>query len=220
VGNLRPAILYLAALLILLSIQPLRRKLPLLRAIRVEVELLVWLGFGLFCLAALASVQTRRSIELGLAIGRAALYFALQAFELLLGSMSAWASAHEQVVVEAIVGIALLSWFAIFARATAAFRRALQPSPRLGDWWLLKLPAAPRAQARLAPSSKLAEFVDARAAALYLGVPSATVYRWARTGRLASRRARGRLHFNSLDLAKLRETDSAQQHVASASVAQ
>jgi hypothetical protein len=218
VGSLRPAILTLAALLILLGIKPLRRKLPLLRAIPAGVELLLWLGFGLFCLAALASVQTPRSIQLGLAIERAALYFAGQGFELLLGSMSGWVSARQQVVVEATVAIVLLSWFVIFARATAAFRRALEPRPRLGDWWVLKLRVTPRIQAGLAPPSEVPSFVDVRAAALYLGVSPATVFRWARTGRLASRRARGRLHFNSRDLAAVRESDSRQQHVPSASV--
>jgi len=219
VGNLRPAILYLAALLVLLSIPPIRRRLPGLRSCPAGVELLLWAGFVWLCLAALARVQTIRSADLGLATARVAIYFSGQALESLLGSTSRWVSAHEPDVVVVTLGVVGFSWVVIAARSVAAFRRAREPRPRLGDWWVLRLRAAPRAQVGDAPSAQVAALMDAGAAALYLGVTSATVYRWARTGRLRSRRARGRLRFSTIDLAAVREIDSPPQNVASTNIA-
>jgi len=160
VGNLRPAIVCLAGFLVLLSITPLRRKVPLLRSIPAGVELGFWLGLIWLCATALASVQTTRSIDLGLATGRAAIYFAGQTFEWLLGSLSRWVAAHEPAVVVAMVGIVASSWLVIFARAIAAFRRSLEPRPRLGDWWVLRLRRAPRRRSRRLASAEVAALAE------------------------------------------------------------
>ena len=159
-GNLRPAIVCLAGFLVLLSITPLRRKVPLLRSIPAGVELGFWLGLIWLCATALASVQTTRSIDLGLATGRAAIYFAGQTFEWLLGSLSRWVAAHEPAVVVAMVGIVASSWLVIFARAIAAFRRSLEPRPRLGDWWVLRLRRAPRRRSRRLASAEVAALAE------------------------------------------------------------
>ena len=159
-GNLRPVILWLAAFLVLLSITPLRRKVPLLRSIPAGVDLGLWLGLIWLCATALASVQTTRSIDLGLATWRAAIYFAAQAFEWLLESLSRWVAAHETVVVVAMVGIVASSWLVIFARATAAFRRSLEPRRRLEDWWVLGPSRAPRRRARRLASAEVAALAE------------------------------------------------------------
>jgi len=219
VGDLRLATAYLAALLVQLSIPPVRRSLPVLRSVPAGVRMLVWLGFVWVCLATFASVQTRRSTELGLATARVAIYFAGQAFDSLMASAHRWVTAHESVVVVVTVGIVLLSWLVIAARAVAAFRRAREPRPRLGGWWEVNPGPAHRAKAREPRPTEAAVFMDAHAVAQYLGVPSATIYRWARTGRLRSRRARGRLRFNSLDVEALRELDGSRKYSPPTSIA-
>lgn len=213
-GNLRLAIASLAALLLLLSIPPVRRKLPGLRGCPAGVELLLWLGFVFLCLAALASVRTVRSTELSQASARAALYFAGQALDSLLGPAALWVSAHEPGVAVVTVGVVGLGWVVVAARAVTVFRRALQPRPRLGDWWEVKLRrvAAPRFPVRPAPFAASATFMDAPAAALYLGVSRTTVYRWARAGRLRCSRAGKGMRFSSGDLAAIRATASQEPH--------
>lgn len=213
-GNLRLAIASLAALLLLLSIPPVRRRLPGLRGCPAGVELLLWLGFVFLCLATLASVRTVRSTELFQASARAALGFAGQALDSLLGPAALWVSVHEPGVAVVTVGVVGLAWVVVAARAVTVFRRALQPHPRLGNWWLVKFSpgAAPRFQVQPAPSAVLATFMDAHAAALYLGVSQATVYRWARAGRLRFSRAGEGLRFSSGDLAAIRATDSQEPH--------
>ena len=213
-GNLRLAIASLAALLLLLSIPPVRRKLPGLRGCPAGLELLLWLGFVFLCLAALASVRTVRSTELSQASARAVLYFAGQALDSLLGPAALWVSGHEPGVAVVTVGAVGLAWVVVAARAVTAFRRALQPHPRLGDWWEVKLSrvSAPRFHVRPAPRAASATLMDAPAAALYLGVSRTTVYRWARAGRLRSTRADARLRFSSGDLAAIRATASQEPH--------
>jgi excisionase family DNA binding protein len=208
-GNLRLPIACLAGLLLLLSITPLRRRLPGLRASPPGVELLLWLAFLSLCLAALAGVRTVRSTELSQATARAAVAIAGQAFDSLLGPAVRWVSAHEPWVALATVGVAGLVWVVIAARAVTVLLRALQPRPRLEDWWVVKpaLTAAPRVMVLATPSVPPAAFMDAQAAAQYLGVSRATVYRWARVGRLRSRRSGARVHFSPGDLAALRTTD-------------
>jgi excisionase family DNA binding protein len=210
VSILRFAIIVLACLLLLLSIAPIRRRLPGLRGWPAIVEVLLWLAFVALCLVALSSVRTIRSTELSQATARAAVAIAGQAFDSLLGPAIRWVSLHEPGVALVTVAMAGLGWAVVATRAVTVFRRARQPRPRLEDWWVVKsaLRAAPLAPVEAAPSAVPAAFLDARAAALYLGVSRATVYRWARAGRLRSKRAGARLHFSSGDLAALQPKQS------------
>lgn len=214
--NLRLAIASLAGLLLVLSIPPLRRRLPGLRSCPAGLELLLWLGFVSLCLVALASVRTIRSTELSQATARAALNVAGQAIDSLLGPKAIWMSAHQPGVDLVTAGIVGLGCVIVAARAVTGLRRALQPRPHLGDWWEVKLSLegappiearpAPRFQLQPAASAASDAVIDARAAALYFGVSRATVYRWARTGRLPFTRAGMELRFSSGDLAALART--------------
>jgi excisionase family DNA binding protein len=214
--NLRPVIASLAGLLLLLSIPPLRRRLPGLRRCPAGLELLLWLGFVSLCLVALASGRTIRSTELSQATARAALNVAGQAVGSLLGPKALWMSAHEPGVELVTAGVVGLGCVVVAARAVTGLRRALQPRPRLGDWWEVKLSlgaappiqvrAASRFQLQPAPCAASDAVMDARAAALYFGVSRATVYRWARTGRLPSTRTSVGLRFSSDDLAAVART--------------
>ena len=206
-GGLGLVILGLAGLLVVLSIPPLRRRLPGLRRHPPGLELLLWLAFVALCLAALARVRTNRSTELSQAVGRAALDVAGRSLDSLFGPAVHWVSVHEPGVAVATVVSAGLGWVLVAARAASVFRRARKPRPHLNDWWVVK--PGPRALGRIevypAPPAASSALVDAHAAALYLGVSRATVYRWARAGRLRSRRAGAQLRFSSGDLAALRE---------------
>lgn len=206
-GSLRLVIPCLAGLLVVLSIPPLRRRLPGLRRCPAGLELLLWLAFVSLCLAALASVRTNRSTELSQAVARAAIDVAGRTLDSLLGPAIHWVSVHEPGVAVATVTMAGLGWVLVAVRAASVFRRAREPRPHLNDWWVVKpdLSAGRRIEVHPAPSVASTALVDAHAAAQYLGVSRATVYRWARAGRLRSRRAGTQLRFSSGDLAALRE---------------
>jgi excisionase family DNA binding protein len=216
-GNFRLAIAFLAALLLLLSIKPLRRRLWGLRRAPAGLELVLWLAFVALCMAALSSVRTARSTELAQAVARAAFDVTGRSIDSVLGPAIQWVSVREPGVALATLAVAALGWVLVAARTALAFHRALEPRPRLNDWWVVK--RAPREILRIqvhpasavpAPVVAPLALVDAHAAAVYLGVSRATVYRWARGGRLRSRRAGTRLRFSSGDLAALREPDSAE----------
>lgn len=214
-GNFRLVIPYLAGLLLLLSIPPLRRTLPGLRRFPAGLEMLLWVAFVTLCVAALASVRTARSTELGQAVARAALDVTGRSLDSVLGPASHWVSIHEPGVALMTLGLAGLGWILVAASLVFGLRRALKPRPHLNDWWVVK--PEPKASLRIevhpAPSVAAPPLVDAHAAALYLGVSQATIYRWARAGRLHSKRAGTQIRFSSGDLAALRETDSPQtQH--------
>jgi excisionase family DNA binding protein len=216
-GNFRLAIAFLAGLLLLLSIQPLRRRLPgVVRRSLAGLELVLWLAFVSLCVAALSSVRTARSTELGQAVARAAFDVTGRSIDSSLGPAIRWVSVHEPGVALVTLAAAGLSWALVAARAALAFRRALEPRPRLHDWWVVKLGPRENVRIEVHPSPVVAPLalVDAHAAALYLGVSRATVYRWARGGRLRSRRAGTKLRFSSGDLALLREPHSAETHDA------
>jgi excisionase family DNA binding protein len=208
VGNLRLVIASLAGLLLLLSLPPLRRRLPGLRSCPVRLELLLWLAFvSLFSLALLTSLQTARATELSQALFWATLDIAGQALSSLLEPAALWLSAHESQIAVVTVCVVWLGWVVIAAGAVTGMQRAFQPSPRLGDWWQVRWRAEPASRLQLQPAlrSVSSALVDARAAAVYLGVSRSSVYRWARTGQLRCSRARAGLRFNSGDLAALRE---------------
>jgi excisionase family DNA binding protein len=208
VGNLRLVIASLAGLLLLLSLPPLRRRLPCLRTCPVGLELLLWLAFvSLFSLALLASVQTARATELSQAIFWAALDITEQALASALEPAALWLSAHESLVAVVTVCLVGLGWVVIAGGAVTGMRRALQPNPRLGDWWQVRWRPEPASRLDVQPAllTVPTALVDARAAAVYLGVSRSSVYRWARTGQLRCTRARAGLRFNSGELAALRE---------------
>jgi excisionase family DNA binding protein len=208
-GNFRLVIPCLAGLLVVLSIPPLRQRLPGLRRCPPGLEVLLWLAFVVLCLAALASVRTIRSIELSQAAARAAIDVAGRSLDSLLGPAIHWVSVHEPGVAVATIVTAGLGWVLVAARAASVFRRALEPRPHLNDWWVVT--PVQRAKLRLEvyppPSAASTALVDVHAAAQYLGVSRATVYRWARAGRLPSRRAGIQLRFSSGELAALREAN-------------
>ena len=206
-GNFRLVIPCLAGLLVVLSIPPLRRRLPILRSCPAGLELLLWLAFAVLCLAALDSVRTSRSTELSQAVARAAMDVAGRSFDSLLGPAVHWVSVHEPGVAVVTLVMTGLGWLLVAARTASVFRRAREPRPHLKDWWVVKPDLGPsrRIEVHPAPSTAPAALVDAHAAAQYLGVSRATVYRWARAGRLRSRRAGTQLRFSSGDLAALRE---------------
>jgi len=217
-GNLRLAIACLACLLVLLSITPLRRRLPGLRRLPAGLDLLLWVAFVSLCLAALASVRTSRSTELGKAVARAAVEVSGQSLDAWLGPATHWVALHEPGVALVTVGVAGVGWVVVAARAASVFRRALEPRPHLNDWWVVKPGprARPRIKVRPAPFvvAPAAALVDAQAAAMYLGVSRTTVYRWARAGQLRSDRAGRQLRFSSGDLAALRETHAREKQHA------
>jgi excisionase family DNA binding protein len=215
-GDFRLAIAFLAVLLLLLSIPPVRRRLPGLRRFPAGLELLLWVAFVSLCVAALASVRTARSNELGQAVARAAVDVAGRSLDSLLGPAIRWVSVHEPGVAVLTLSIAGLGWAVVALRAGSAFRRAREPRPHLNDWWVVKPRPRARQQIEVRPAPFVASpaLVDAHAAALYLGVSRTTVYRWARVGRLRSKRAGTKLRFSSGDLAALRETDSTQRQHA------
>jgi len=206
-GNLQLPIAFLAGLLLVLSIPPIRRRLPGLRRCPAGLELLVWVAFVLLCLAALAGVRTIRSTELSKAVARAAVEVGGQSLDSWLGPAIRWVSAHEPGVALVTVGMAGLGWVLVAGRAASVFRRALEPRLHLNDRWVVRPSpkARPRIEVHPAPLVALAALVDAHAAAMYLGVSRATVYRWARAGRLRSNRTGRQLRFSSGDLAALRE---------------
>jgi len=205
-GNLWPLIVSTAILLVLLSVPPVRRRLPGARFLSRWLELLVWLAFVFLCFAALAGVEGPRATDLRLAIERASLNLAGQAAGSLFGPPVQWVSAHQPGFALVTTGAVGLGWLCVAARAAMVFGRALTPQPRLGDWWPLELgeEAAPRVVVRPASPVVAATFVDVQAAARYLGVSRTTVYRWARAGRLRCSRAGNELRFSSADLAALR----------------
>ncbi len=216
-GTFRLAIVFLAAALLLFSIKPLRRRLWGLRRAPAGLELVLWVAFVGLCLAALSSVRTARSTELAQAVTRAAFDVTGRSIDSVLGPAIQWVSVHEPGVALVTLAAAALAWVLVAAQAAFAFRRALEPRPRLNDWWVVK--RAPRAKPQIevdpahavpAPVIAPLALVDAHAAAAYLGVSRATVYRWARGGRLRSRRAGTKLRFSSGDLAALRAPDSAE----------
>ena len=214
-GNFRLAIPCLAVLLVLLSVPPLRRRLPGARHLPAVLELLLWLGFVTLCVAALASVRTPRSIELAQAVARAGLDVTGRSIDSVLGPAMHWVAVRQPGVAVMTLSLAGLGWVIVAARAALALRRAIQPHPHLNDWWVVK--PEPRARLRIeahpSPAVEAPQLVDAHAAAQYLGVSRRTVYRWARAGRLRPERAGAQLLFSSGDLAALRETDTPQaQH--------
>jgi excisionase family DNA binding protein len=205
-GNLRPLIVSTAILLVLLSVPPLRRRLPGVRVFSRGLELLVWLVFVFLCLAALAGVEGPRATDLRLALERASLNLAGQSVGSLFAPATQWVSAHQPGFALVTAGAVALGWVCVGARAAVIFGRALTPHPRLGDWWPVDLGevAAPGVAVRPASPIVAAAFVDVQAAALYLGVSRTTVYRWARAGRLRCSRTGNELRFSSDDLAALR----------------
>ncbi|MHB8589930.1 MAG: helix-turn-helix domain-containing protein [Candidatus Dormibacteraceae bacterium] len=214
-GNLRLAITCLAGVLVLLSIPPLRRRLPGVRRLPAGLDLVLWLGFVSLCLAAFAGVRTIRSTQLSLAVARAAIDVTGRSLDSSVGPAAQWVSVHQPGVAVITVGLAGVGWVVVATRAAAAFRRTLEPRPHLNDWWVVKPGprATPRVDVQLAPSNAPPALVDVHAAAQYLGVSRTTVYRWARAGRLRSKRAGTKLRFSSGDLAAFRELDSTQnQH--------
>ena len=215
-GNLRLPIACLAGLLVLLSITPLRRMLPGVRRLPAGIDVLLWVAFVSLCLAALASVRTSRSIELSMAVVRAAVEVGGQSLDSWLGPAIRWVTLHEPGVALVTVGFAGVGWVVVAARAGSVFRSALKPRAHLYRWWVVKPGpiVRPRTKIHPAPIVAPAALVDAHAAAMYLGVSQATVYRWARAGRLRSHRAGTRLRFSSGDLAVLRETHSGQRRHA------
>jgi helix-turn-helix protein len=185
-----------------------RRRLPGLRSWPVGLELLLWLVFvSLCCLALLASVQTARATELSQALFLAALDIVEQTLASLFEPAALWLSDHESQIAVVTVFVVGLGWVVIAAGAVTGMRRALQPSPRLGDWWPVRWRPAPASRFHVQPAllSVSPALVDARAAAVYLGVSRSSVYRWARTGQLRCTRANAGLRFNSGELASLRE---------------
>ena len=212
-GRFWLAMACLAALLVLLSITPLRRRLPGLRRFAGGLELLLWVAFVSLCLAAFAGVRTARSTELVQSLARAALDVTVRSVDSSLGPASHWVSIHQPGISVATLALAGIAWALVAIRVLLVLRRRLAPRPRLNDWWLLKPGprTGPRVEVRPSPSVAPPALVDAHTAAQYLGVSRATVYRWARAGRLRSRRAGTQLQFSSGDLAALRESQSPQR---------
>jgi excisionase family DNA binding protein len=213
-GSLRLAIACVAGLLVLVSIPPVRRRLPGLRRLPTRFDLLLWVAFVSLCLAALASVRTSRSTELSKAVARAAVEVGGQSINSWLAPAVHWVSVREPGVALATAGLAGLGWIVVAARTASVFGRALEPRPHLIDWWVVKPGPRSRPRIHVRPASLVetvvapVALVDAHAAAMYLGVSRSTVYRWARAGRLRARGAGSQLRFSSGDLAALRETHS------------
>src|SRR5579872_1708518 len=203
----RTEILGVAAVLVLWCLPPVRRRLPGLRRLPGSLELALWIGLVVLCLAALGAVQTHRSSELTVATLRAGLNLAGQAFDGLLGPSIAWASGHEPGLALLTAGTVLATWLAVAYALTRAVARAREPRPRLHDWWVVKSGrrGSARQQSRqIATAARQAEVMDSRTAALYVGVSRATLYRWVRAGQLPCVRDGSRLQFRSSDLARMR----------------
>lgn len=204
--SLRVLIVAVAIVLVVLSIPPLRRRLPVVRDLPKRLDLVVWVGLVLLCLSAVVDVKTARSIELGQSLARAALVLAVQSLVSALAPIVSWVSAHQAALVLVTVGAVAVAWTAIAARLASVVRSAQQPRPRLGDWWLVKYKrrTRPPVQLRAALPDGPAAFMEAGAAAEYVGVSRATLYRWARTGQVSCAHEGGGIRFSSADLARLR----------------
>ena len=204
--RLRLLIVAVALVLVLLSITPLRRRLPVVRGLPEGLDVALWVGLLLLCLSALAGVRTAKSIQLAQSLARAGLYLAGQALGSLLGPAASWVSAHEPGLAVITVGVVALAWAAVAARLALVVRRAQEPRARLGDWWVLKYtrPTRPPIQIRTAVPAGHGSLMDVGAAAQYVGVSRTTLYRWARAGRVPCTRSQGGLRFSSADLAVVR----------------
>ncbi len=205
-GRLRLLIVAVAIVLAVLSITPLRRRLPLVRGLPEALDLALWVGLVLLCLSALAGVRTAKSIQLTQSLARAGLYLAGQALGSLLGPAAWWVSAHEPGLALVMVGAVALAWAGVAARLARVVRRAQEPRARLGDWWVLqyKRPIRPPIQVRAPVPAGFGAVMNAGAAAQYVGVSRTTLYRWARAGRVPCTRESGGLRFRSADLAVVR----------------
>jgi|SRR5579859_1400074 len=205
-ANLRPFIVSTAILLVLLSVPPIRRRLPGARVFSPGLEVLVWLAFVFLCFAALAGVEGRRATDLRLALERASLNLAGQTVGSLLGPAVRWISTHQPGFALVTAGVVGAGWLCVAARAAMILGRALTPHPRLGDWWPVELEVGATPGVAVRPASPVASaaFMDVQAAARYLGVSRTTVYRWARSGRLRCSHKGNELRFSSDDLAAAR----------------
>jgi hypothetical protein len=166
----------------------------------------MWMSFVLLCFSALLGVQSPKSTELVQSVTRAALQLAGQGLDSLLVKLITWVSAHEQaLVLITLAGVALV-WVVVAVRLTTVTRRARQPHPRLGDWWVVNHSRRPAPRLETQPSvrARTAAFMDATAAAAHAGVSRGALFRWARGGRLTGRREGAGLRFSSDDLAALR----------------
>src|SRR5579864_8507966 len=111
--RLRLLIVAVALVLVLLSITPLRRRLPVVRGLPEGLDVALWVGLLLLCLSALAGVRTAKSIQLAQSLARAGLYLAGQALGSLLGPAASWVSAHEPGLAVITVGVVALAWAAV-----------------------------------------------------------------------------------------------------------
>jgi excisionase family DNA binding protein len=204
VTNIRLLILFTALLLVLLSITPLRRRLPWVRRLP-GLELMLWIAFAFICVAAVTRVQDFRQSELRLAVARAALTLAGQGLGPFFEPAVRWVSLHQPGLAFLTVGVAGLGWVCVAARTATVFGRNLGNRRRLGDWRVLELSARPDHGPAIRPATPptIRALMDTDAAARYLGVSRATVYRWVRTGRLRGVHAGKRLRFSPDDLAVL-----------------
>jgi excisionase family DNA binding protein len=204
--GLRVLIVAMVIALVLLSIPPLRRRVPIVRGLPQWLDLVAWVALVLLCLSALADVETAKSMELSQSLARAALVLAAQSLGSALASMVSWVFAHQAALILVTVGAISVAWAAIAARFAAVARSTHEPHPRLGDWWLVqyKRRSRPPVQLRAAVPDGPAPFMDAGAAAEYAGVSRATLYRWARAGRISCAHAGGGMRFSKADLARLR----------------
>ncbi|HSP08518.1 MAG TPA: helix-turn-helix domain-containing protein [Candidatus Dormibacteraeota bacterium] len=205
-ASLRVLIIAVAIVLVLLSIKPLRRRLPVVSDLPEGLDLAVWVGLVLLCFSALAGVRTAKSIELSQSLARAALELAGQTLGSALGPPASWVSAHEPGLALITLGVIAAVWAGMAARVATVLRRSRQPHARLGDWWVVnyKRRMRPPVQLRPALPDGHAAFMDAGAAAQYVGVSRATLYRWVRAGRVPCAREGGGLRFSSADLARVR----------------
>lgn len=204
--GLRLLIVAMVVVLMVLSIPPLRRRVPVVRGLPQWLDLAAWVGLVLLCLSALADVETAKSIELSQSLARAALVLAAQSLGSTLASIASWVVAHEAALTLVTVGAISVAWAAIAARLAAVARSAHEPHPRLGDWWLVQYRrrSRPPVQLRAAVPDGPAPFMEAGAAAEYAGVSRATLYRWARAGRVSCAHEGGGMRFSKADLARLR----------------
>jgi excisionase family DNA binding protein len=204
--RLRLLIVGAAIVLAVLSITPLRRRLPVVRSLPEGLDLTLWVGLVLLCVSALAGVKTAKSIELTQSLARAGLYLAGQALGSVLGPAGSWVSGHEPGLALILMGAVALAWAGVAAQLAWVVRRAREPRARLGDWWVLeyKRPIRPPIQVRTAVPAGHGPLLTAGAAAQYVGVSRTTLYRWAKAGRVPCTRDRGGLRFNSADLLVVR----------------
>ena len=205
-SSLRLLIAAVALVLVVLSIPPLRRRLPVVHRLPVGLDMVLWVGLVLLCLSALAGVRTAKSIQLAQSLARAALELAGQVFDSVLGPAASWVSAHEPGLALITAGAVALAWVGVAARLASVMRRAQEPHPRLGDWWEVKYTrrTRPPLQVRPVVPAVHVAFMNAGAAAQYVGVSRTTLYRWARAGRVPCTREGRGLRFSSADLAAVR----------------